>query len=134
MDEKLLFIFLSLIAVMTTPPSTPYFSPSPLATSSATATVEPTVVTPTSNSITTGEPTIVTPTSNPTAQANAFYLHGNLISLNASSQIPLKLSKGGGNYTSWKSQMTNLLFSYGLLSFIDRSHPCPPKTDHKHLF
>ncbi|KAK2638155.1 hypothetical protein Ddye_025950 [Dipteronia dyeriana] len=103
---------------MTTPPSTPSLSPSPLATGSTTATVEPTVV---------------TPTSNPIAQTNAFYLYGNLISLNASSQIPFKLSKDGGNYASWKSQMTNLLFGYGLLGFIDRSHPCPLKTYQKHL-
>ena len=53
----------------------------------------------------------------------------NLISLNASSQIPFKLAKDGANYASWKSQMTNLLFGYDLLGFIDGSHPCPPPLD-----
>ncbi|CAH9116104.1 unnamed protein product [Cuscuta europaea] len=32
-----------------------------------------------------------------------------LISLNASSQIPTKLSKDGSNYSSWKSQLTMLM-------------------------
>ncbi|KAJ9705825.1 hypothetical protein PVL29_003771 [Vitis rotundifolia] len=53
----------------------------------------------------------------------------NLISLNASSQIPFKLAKDGANYASWKSQMTNLLFGYDLLSFVDGSHPCLPPVD-----
>lgn len=53
----------------------------------------------------------------------------NLVSLNASSQIPFKLTKDGINYASWKSQMTNLLFGYDLLKFVDGSHPCPLSSD-----
>ena len=52
-----------------------------------------------------------------------------LISLNASSQIPFKLAKDGTNFASWKSQLTNLLFGYDLLGFVDGTHPCPPSTD-----
>ncbi|KAJ8755642.1 hypothetical protein K2173_022237 [Erythroxylum novogranatense] len=48
-----------------------------------------------------------------------------LISLNAASQIPFKLSKTGHNYSSWKSQMSHLLFGYGLLGYLDGSIPCP---------
>ncbi|CAH9111371.1 unnamed protein product [Cuscuta europaea] len=51
-----------------------------------------------------------------------------LISLNASSQIPIKLSNDGSNYSSWKSQMTNLLFGYDLLGYVDGSTPCPDKS------
>ncbi|KAF3457059.1 hypothetical protein FNV43_RR01716 [Rhamnella rubrinervis] len=58
---------------------------------------------------------------------------GNLISLNASSQIPFKFAKNGDNYASWKSQMINLLFGYGLLGFVDGSNPCPSKDDTDYL-
>ncbi|CAH9086511.1 unnamed protein product [Cuscuta europaea] len=51
-----------------------------------------------------------------------------LIFLNASSQIPIKLSNDGSNYSSWKSQMTNLLFGYDLLGYVDGSTPCPDKS------
>ncbi|CAH9134799.1 unnamed protein product [Cuscuta epithymum] len=52
-----------------------------------------------------------------------------LISLNASSQIPIKLSNDGSNYSSWKSQITNPLFGYDLLGYIDGSIPCPDDLD-----
>ncbi|KAJ9672681.1 hypothetical protein PVL29_026056 [Vitis rotundifolia] len=61
-----------------------------------------------------------------TMSGNTTIVGTNLISLNASSQIPFKLAKDGANYASWKSQMTNLLFGYDLLGFVDGSHPCPP--------
>ena len=46
-----------------------------------------------------------------------------IIALN-STQVPIKLSKGG-NYTAWKSQFENLLFGYGLMGFLDGTYPCP---------
>ena len=52
-----------------------------------------------------------------------------LISLNASSQIPFKLAEDGTNFALWKSQLTNLLFGYDLLGFVDGTRPCPPSTD-----
>ena len=64
-----------------------------------------------------------------TTQNNIIPSKGNLISLNALAQIPFKLSKGGGNYASWKSQMKNLLFGYGLLGYVDGTLLCPPNTD-----
>ncbi|KAJ9699042.1 hypothetical protein PVL29_007894 [Vitis rotundifolia] len=64
-----------------------------------------------------------------TMSSNTTIVGTNLISLNASSQIPFKLGKDGANYASWKSQMTNLLFGYDLLGFVDGSHPCPPPVD-----
>ncbi|CAI9766814.1 unnamed protein product [Fraxinus pennsylvanica] len=80
-------------------------------------------------SATVPEPVAASTPINTTAQSNLLPTNGNLISLNASSQIPFKLAKNGGNYASWKSQMTNLLFGYGLLGFADGTHPCPTKTD-----
>ena len=78
-------------------------------------------------------PTLTTPTINRLNQGNPPSPGNNLISLNASSQIPFKLAKGGEYYASWKSQMTNLLFGYGLLGYVDGSYPCPPKTDQEHV-
>ncbi|XP_012857537.1 PREDICTED: uncharacterized protein LOC105976825 [Erythranthe guttata] len=69
-----------------------------------------------------------------TTQGDSFSNGGNLISLNASSQIPFKLAKNGVNYASWKSQMTNLLFGYGLLGFVDGTHPCPLPTDPEYIY
>ena len=57
-------------------------------------------------------------------QGNSNILGANKISLNASSQISFKLAKGRGNYAFWKSQMTNLLFDFGLLGFFDGSLTC----------
>ncbi|TXG73551.1 hypothetical protein EZV62_002130 [Acer yangbiense] len=98
---------------------------------------------PTSGSATsTGHPTsgsavalaVTTPTITRLAQGNPPSPGSNLISLNASSQIPFKLAKGGEYYVSWKSQMTTLVFGYGLLGYVDGSHPCPPNTDQeRHL-
>ncbi|CAI9775146.1 unnamed protein product [Fraxinus pennsylvanica] len=68
------------------------------------------------------------------AYGNMFPANGNLISLNAYSQIPFNLAKTGGNYSSWKSQMTNILFGYGLLGFADETYPCPQKTDSGYSF
>ncbi|CAA3003803.1 Hypothetical predicted protein [Olea europaea subsp. europaea] len=58
---------------------------------------------------------IVSKPINAMAESNMFPTNGNLISLNASSYIPFELAKNGGNYSSWKSQMSNLLFGYGLI-------------------
>ena len=46
-----------------------------------------------------------------------------LIAIN-STQIPIKLSKGG-NYAAWRSQFENLLFGYGLMGYLDGTKPCP---------
>ncbi|KAJ0102108.1 hypothetical protein Patl1_04771 [Pistacia atlantica] len=35
----------------------------------------------------------------------------------------------GVKYSSWKSQMTNLLFGYDMLEFVDGLRPRPPPTD-----
>lgn len=32
------------------------------------------------------------------------------------------------NYTSWRFQLTNILFGFSLLGFLDRSNPAPPPT------
>ncbi|CAH9077398.1 unnamed protein product [Cuscuta epithymum] len=57
-----------------------------------------------------------------------------LISLNASSQIPLKLSQDGSNYSSWKAQITNLFFGYDLLGFVDGSNQKPDKSSPTYHF
>ena len=49
-----------------------------------------------------------------------------LIAIN-STQVPIKLSKGG-NYAAWRAQFENLLFGYGLMGYLDGSNPCPPVT------
>ncbi|CAH9134591.1 unnamed protein product [Cuscuta epithymum] len=64
--------------------------------------------------------TFMIPTSDSSSQ---------LISLNASSQIPIKLSKEGSNYSFWKSQITNLLFGYGLLDYVTGKKSCPEEKD-----
>ncbi|KAH7578045.1 hypothetical protein JRO89_XS01G0333400 [Xanthoceras sorbifolium] len=89
--------------------------------------------TPTTSASASGEPVIVSISTNTTAQGNLLSPNGNLISLNASFQIPFKLAKNGGNYASWKSQMTNLLFSYGFLGFVDGTRPCPLQTDPRYI-
>ncbi|KAK0572894.1 hypothetical protein LWI29_000100 [Acer saccharum] len=48
-----------------------------------------------------------------------------LIAIN-STQIPIKLSKGG-NYAAWRSQFENLLFSYDLMGYLDGTKKCPPE-------
>ncbi|KAK2644619.1 hypothetical protein Ddye_019814 [Dipteronia dyeriana] len=58
-------------------------------------------------------PTAISATTDNQTQSYRISSDGNLISLNASSQIPFKLAKNGGNFSSWKSQMTNLLLGYG---------------------
>ncbi|RRT52613.1 hypothetical protein B296_00023139 [Ensete ventricosum] len=55
--------------------------------------------------------------------------HEGLISINAASLIPFKLSKSV-NYTSWRAQFYNLLFGYGLLGYVDGSFSCPPAMIH----
>ncbi|KAL5859545.1 hypothetical protein ACOSQ4_000841 [Xanthoceras sorbifolium] len=89
--------------------------------------------TPTTSASASGEPVIVSISTNTTAQGNLLSPNGNLISLNASFQIPFKLAKNGGNYASWKSQMTNLLFGYGFLGFVDGTRPCPLQTDPRYI-
>ncbi|KAL5860852.1 hypothetical protein ACOSQ4_002148 [Xanthoceras sorbifolium] len=79
-------------------------------------------------------PAIISSPTNLMTQSNLVPANGNLISLNASSQIPSKFMKNGGNYASWKSQMTNLFFDYGLFDFVDGSRPCPSQTDPGYLF
>ena len=49
-----------------------------------------------------------------------------LITINAAALIPFKLSKGG-NYASWRAQLSNLLFGYDLLGYVDGSLQCPPE-------
>ncbi|KAL2546836.1 F-box domain-containing protein [Forsythia ovata] len=102
---------------MTTHPSSHFFS---LAVSTRS---DYTVKTPT---------TVITPTTTSHAQGNLVPLGGNLISLNISSQIPFKLAKGGGNYASRKSQMTNILSGCGLLCYVDGPLPCPLDTGPQH--
>ncbi|XP_012854394.1 PREDICTED: uncharacterized protein LOC105973899 [Erythranthe guttata] len=80
------------------------------------------------------EPTLVSTTPQMMTQRDSFSNGGNLISLNASSQIPFKLAKNGVSYASWKSQMTNLLFGYGLLGFVDGTHPCLLPTDPEYIY
>src|SRR5262249_55940224 len=48
----------------------------------------------------------------------------NLISLNATAQLPIKLTST--NYPSWLVQFETLLIGYDLLGYIDGSTPCPP--------
>ncbi|CAI9759357.1 unnamed protein product [Fraxinus pennsylvanica] len=67
---------------------------------------------PTPNSSTSEIPVIIS------SQPNA------LISINTASQIPFKLSRGG-NYASWRSQFSNLVFGYDLSGYIDGTFPCP---------
>ncbi|KAI9187194.1 hypothetical protein LWI28_025359 [Acer negundo] len=55
---------------------------------------------------------------------NNNHIPQSLIAIN-STQIPIKLSKGG-NYAVWRSQFENLLFGYGLMGYPDGSKPCPP--------
>ncbi|KAA8517538.1 hypothetical protein F0562_017832 [Nyssa sinensis] len=76
------------------------------------------VTTPTTSAAVSESATVPTP-ANAMTQGNLLPANGNLISLNASSQIPFKLARNGGNYASWKSQMTNLLFGYGLLATVN---------------
>ncbi|CAI9782699.1 unnamed protein product [Fraxinus pennsylvanica] len=73
-----------------------------------------------SNSSTSETPVVVSTGSNPSAQTN-------LISINTASQILFKLSRSG-NYASWRSQFSNLLFGYDLLGYVDGTHPCPAST------
>lgn len=49
-----------------------------------------------------------------------------LISINAASQIPIKLTPS--NYPSWRAQFHSLLLGYDLIGFIDGSFSCPQKT------
>ena len=52
--------------------------------------------------------------------------HSTLISFNAATQLPIKLTHE--NYTSLKAQWDALLYGYDLLGFISRTKPCPPET------
>ena len=65
-------------------------------------------------------PVVLTIGNNLSSQPNT------LISINAATQMPFKLSKM--NYASWRAQFTNLLFGYDLLCFLDGTTPCPPET------
>ncbi|GMY39521.1 Retrovirus-related Pol polyprotein from transposon RE1, partial [Fagus crenata] len=47
----------------------------------------------------------------------------NLISINATAQLPLKLSPS--NYLSWRAQFHTLLVGYDLLGYLDGSLACP---------
>ncbi|KAL6313323.1 hypothetical protein AAG906_008945 [Vitis piasezkii] len=57
---------------------------------------------------------------------NLSFQPNTLISINAATQMPFKLSKM--NYVSWRAQFTNLLFGYDLLGFLDGTTLCHPKT------
>jgi hypothetical protein len=48
-----------------------------------------------------------------------------LISINPSSQLPLKLTPQ--NYPSWRGQFNALLLGYNLMGFVDGTHQCPPE-------
>ncbi|PON39060.1 hypothetical protein PanWU01x14_307670 [Parasponia andersonii] len=50
----------------------------------------------------------------------------NLISINATAQLPVKLSPT--NYSSWRAQFYSLLFGYDLLVYLDGTKLCPPLT------
>ncbi|KAJ9694017.1 hypothetical protein PVL29_009812 [Vitis rotundifolia] len=63
---------------------------------------------------------VLTTGNNLSSQSNT------LISINAATQMPFKLSKM--NYASWRAQFTNLLFGYDLFGFLDGTTPCPPET------
>ena len=58
--------------------------------------------------------------------------HGNgdthLITFNASSQLPLKLTPL--NFLSWRSQLMSLLIGYNLQGYIDGTTSCPSQTLH----
>nr|XP_009789128.1 PREDICTED: uncharacterized protein LOC104236809 [Nicotiana sylvestris] len=49
-----------------------------------------------------------------------------LISINAASQLPLKLT-GSHNFSTWKAQISTLLFGYDLIGYLDGTEPCPPQ-------
>ena len=49
----------------------------------------------------------------------------NLVTINVTSQTPLKLTSS--NYLSWKLQFQTLFIGYDLQGFIDGSKPCPPQ-------
>ncbi|GFQ01835.1 retrovirus-related pol polyprotein from transposon tnt 1-94 [Phtheirospermum japonicum] len=50
-----------------------------------------------------------------------------VVSINASAQIPLKLDST--NYTSWRFQFEALLAGYELTGYIDGTLPCPPPSN-----
>ncbi|KAI4324081.1 hypothetical protein L6164_023645 [Bauhinia variegata] len=47
-----------------------------------------------------------------------------LIAININSLLPIKLTST--NYVAWAKQMQSLLIGYGLLGYVDGSHPFPP--------
>ena len=65
------------------------------------------------------------PAAQPTVAPTTDPILSSLIFINAS-QFPLKLEPT--TYTAWKAQIDAFLFGYGLLSFVDGTSECPPKT------
>ncbi|CAI9785097.1 unnamed protein product [Fraxinus pennsylvanica] len=58
---------------------------------------------------------------------NVSLQYASLVSINAATLIPIKLSRGG-NYASWRSQFSNLLFGYDLMGYVEGTYPCPAET------
>ncbi|XP_043817286.1 uncharacterized protein LOC110625330 [Manihot esculenta] len=46
-----------------------------------------------------------------------------LVSLNAASQFPLKLTRE--NYPAWRAQIVPVLRGHNLMGYVDGSFPCP---------
>ncbi|KAF2286652.1 hypothetical protein GH714_023238 [Hevea brasiliensis] len=47
-----------------------------------------------------------------------------LITLNPTSQLPIKLTSSG-NFLTWQAKTTTLLLGYDLMSYVDSTFPCP---------
>ncbi|KAJ9672835.1 hypothetical protein PVL29_026182 [Vitis rotundifolia] len=49
-----------------------------------------------------------------------------LVSINAATQLPLKLT-GSSIYLSWRTMFSTLLYGYDLIGYVDGTYPCPPE-------
>ena len=49
-----------------------------------------------------------------------------LVSVNAATQLPLKLT-GSSIYPSWRTMFSTLLYGYDLIGYVDGTYPCPPE-------
>ncbi|RVW18639.1 hypothetical protein CK203_104267 [Vitis vinifera] len=47
-----------------------------------------------------------------------------LVSINAATQLPLKLI-GSSIYPSWRTMFSTLLYGYDLIGYVDGTYPCP---------
>ncbi|XP_021803018.1 uncharacterized protein LOC110747119, partial [Prunus avium] len=65
------------------------------------------------------------PTITPSSSVISTDTSNSLISINATAQLPVKLTPL--NYLSWHAQFNALLLGYDLLGYIDGTHSCPPK-------